>query len=345
VKDARAALDALREEHHEKLRHQAEEAERIRQLHMAHKLEIMCKKKQEYLQYQRQLALQNIQEQEGEMQMRQEQQKQQYLMGSSIPYNMQPPYMSGHGPGFGPASMDGSPVHGSQYTTVPGPNSFTSLPPATTSAVLPTYRDYSGLYSVPNMQGLPGQGQIPGGPLPQMPQGPIQAGIPPDVIHGLPRGTIPNPMMPMPEQMRILKLVPTTHHTSRKVFVHLALRDSKFVFIRHDATRTPLQPVYDGPYQVLSRTDKHLELATPTGKQTVSIDWVKRAFLLTDTPDPIASPAPLTSAQQTAGMEPIQYATTLRHLRLNNSIGQTSNLPQALFGRHWGGSVWWPLSY
>lgn len=201
VKDARAALDALREEYREKLRRQAEEAERIRQMQMAHKLEIMRKKKQEYLQYQRQLALQKIQEQEREMQMRQEQQKQQYLMGSSIPYNMQPPYMPGHGPGFGPASTDGSPVHGSQYTTVPGPNSFTTLPPATTSAGLPTYRDYSGLYSVPNMQGPPGQGQIPRGPLPQMPQGPIPAGIPPGAMHGLPRGTIPNPMMPMPGQM------------------------------------------------------------------------------------------------------------------------------------------------
>jgi len=50
VKDARAALDALREEHREKLRRQAEEAERIRQMQMAQKLEIMRKKKQEYLQ-------------------------------------------------------------------------------------------------------------------------------------------------------------------------------------------------------------------------------------------------------------------------------------------------------
>jgi hypothetical protein len=56
----------------------------------------------------------------------------------------------GHGPGFGPASTDGSPVHGSQYTTVPGPNSFTPLPPVTTSAGLPTYGEYPGLYSVPS---------------------------------------------------------------------------------------------------------------------------------------------------------------------------------------------------
>jgi hypothetical protein len=47
------------------------------------------------LQYQRQLALQRIQEQEREMQIRQDKQKQQYLMGSSMPYNMQPPYMPG----------------------------------------------------------------------------------------------------------------------------------------------------------------------------------------------------------------------------------------------------------
>lgn len=50
VKDARAALDALRDEHREKLRREAEIAERQRQLQMAQKLDIMRKKKQEYLQ-------------------------------------------------------------------------------------------------------------------------------------------------------------------------------------------------------------------------------------------------------------------------------------------------------
>ncbi|XP_022916819.1 hepatocyte growth factor-regulated tyrosine kinase substrate [Onthophagus taurus] len=103
VKDARAALDALREEHREKLRRQAEEAERQRQLQMAHKLDIMRKKKQEYLQYQRQLALQRIQEQEREMQMRQEQQKQQYMIN----------------PQFG--GYMGSPIHGPQYQSNPQP--------------------------------------------------------------------------------------------------------------------------------------------------------------------------------------------------------------------------------
>lgn len=46
IKDAREALDALREDHEEKLRQQAEETERQRQIMMAQKLEIMRKKKQ-----------------------------------------------------------------------------------------------------------------------------------------------------------------------------------------------------------------------------------------------------------------------------------------------------------
>ena len=75
IRDARAALDALREEHREQLRREAEEAELLRQQQMAQKLEIMRKKKQEYLQYQREIALQRMQEQEREMLMRQEQHK------------------------------------------------------------------------------------------------------------------------------------------------------------------------------------------------------------------------------------------------------------------------------
>lgn len=46
VRDARAALNALRDEHREKVRHAAEEAERQRQIQLAQKLEIMRQKKQ-----------------------------------------------------------------------------------------------------------------------------------------------------------------------------------------------------------------------------------------------------------------------------------------------------------
>ncbi|KAJ8977751.1 hypothetical protein NQ317_001115 [Molorchus minor] len=147
VKDARAALDALREEYEEKLKREAEEAERQRQLQMAHKLDIMRKKKQEYLQYQRQLALQRIQEQEREMQMRQEQQKQQYLM-----------------PQYG--GYMGSPVHGQQF-------------PQNAAPSMSGYQTYQYANMMPP-QGLPPQ-QMMQGPLqpPQMQHNPSQIGPPP----------------------------------------------------------------------------------------------------------------------------------------------------------------------
>lgn len=46
IRDARGALNALREEHREKVRRAAEEAERQRQIQLAQKLEIMRQKKQ-----------------------------------------------------------------------------------------------------------------------------------------------------------------------------------------------------------------------------------------------------------------------------------------------------------
>jgi len=102
LRDARAALDALRDEHKDRLRQQAEEQERARQSLMAQKLHIMRQKKQEYLQYQRQIALQRMQEQEREMQLRIEQQKQTGFATAQVPGQPQyqhPSYMNPPHPG------------------------------------------------------------------------------------------------------------------------------------------------------------------------------------------------------------------------------------------------------
>ncbi|KAM8991806.1 hepatocyte growth factor-regulated tyrosine kinase substrate isoform 2-T2 [Ara ararauna] len=148
IRDARGALNALREEHQEKLRRAAEEAERQRQIQLAQKLEIMRQKKQEYLEMQRQLAIQRLQEQEKERQMRLEQQKQTIQMRAqmpafSLPYAQlqampaaggviyQPSGPSSFPGTFSPAgSVEGSPMHGvymnqaaqgstGPYTTMP----------------------------------------------------------------------------------------------------------------------------------------------------------------------------------------------------------------------------------
>ncbi|WAQ96005.1 HGS-like protein, partial [Mya arenaria] len=114
--------DALREDHREKKRREFEEMERLRQIQMAQKLDIMRQKKHEYLEMQRQLALQRMQEQEREMQMRFEQQRQLTQMRQMQNYGgfnqagypqgqmqgMPPQGMYGPGPG---APVEGSPVH------------------------------------------------------------------------------------------------------------------------------------------------------------------------------------------------------------------------------------------
>lgn len=64
ITDARAALDALREEHQEKIRQELAEAERQRQSQLASKLEMMREKKSQMMQYQREIAMQRIQAQE-----------------------------------------------------------------------------------------------------------------------------------------------------------------------------------------------------------------------------------------------------------------------------------------
>jgi len=92
IKDARAALDALREEEAERKRAEQEEAERQRQVQLAAKLEVMRQKKAEYLEYQRQVALQRMAEQEREVSKLAEQNKAQYLQQQQGMYNMYLPY-------------------------------------------------------------------------------------------------------------------------------------------------------------------------------------------------------------------------------------------------------------
>ncbi|CAF0867689.1 unnamed protein product [Adineta ricciae] len=75
LKDAREALNALRDEHLENKRRQAFERERQRQMQLAVKLDDMRQKKHAYLEYHRQLHLQRLAEQEAEMQARLDQQR------------------------------------------------------------------------------------------------------------------------------------------------------------------------------------------------------------------------------------------------------------------------------
>nr|XP_019540353.2 hepatocyte growth factor-regulated tyrosine kinase substrate-like isoform X1 [Aedes albopictus] len=185
IKDSRAALDVLRQEHQEKLRRIAEEQERQKQLQMAQKLEIMRKKKQEYLQYQRQLALQRIQEQEREMALRQEQQKAQYRMGTAFPF-MSPP--SQGQPQGSPAHVGVANYPGYGYQQMPaGPYGPSGNPPG-----IPPQMGQQLFSPQHGPQSLPGNGQFMG---PNMPQGPDANGT-----HS--QQPPPNPQPPQQQQQQ-----------------------------------------------------------------------------------------------------------------------------------------------
>jgi len=169
VKDARAALDALREEEAERKRAELEEAERQRQIQLAAKLEVMRKKKAEYLEYQRQVALQRMADQEREVAKIAEANKAAYMQQQGL-YNMYLPY-AGHyqQPGMMP-----------QY---PGPG-------------MPQYQQYPAQpgmpqTSIPSQQGMP-QASMP--PQPGMPQ----SGMP--TQPGMPQASMPTQQPGMPPQ-------------------------------------------------------------------------------------------------------------------------------------------------
>ena len=51
------------------------------------------------------------------------------------------------------------------------------------------------------------------------------------------------------------------------------------MFVRRDTVKRPLQQPYDGPYKVISCSDKHVLLDINGRKDTFSIDCLKAAYI------------------------------------------------------------------
>ena len=89
-----------------------------------------------------------------------------------------------------------------------------------------------------------------------------------------------------------LRPVPTTAHGEDKVQSHVpkALNQAKYVFVRHDARKPPLQSPYDGPFEVLERTPKFFTLQLGNEKDNISIDRLKPAYSDQSQPPQVAQP-------------------------------------------------------
>lgn len=82
------------------------------------------------------------------------------------------------------------------------------------------------------------------------------------------------------ENISRLATVPKRKNTNGHIFVHPALATCTHVFIRCDMLRKSLVPPYDGPYRVVDRSEKYMQVKKGDKLVWVSIDRVKPAFLL-----------------------------------------------------------------
>ena len=84
--------------------------------------------------------------------------------------------------------------------------------------------------------------------------------------------------------------IPTSRHCLPQSYVPKDLPSARYVFIRHDSHRTPLQPPYDGPFRVLETGAKNFVLDMGGKPERVTVDRLKPAHLDIDEPVQVALP-------------------------------------------------------
>ena len=142
--------------------------------------------------------------------------------------------------------------------------------------------------------------------------------------------------------MQALKATPPRLVADPTVDVSNTLHGATHVFIRHDATRKPLQPPYDGPYRVLDRSTNFYTVDIKGRQDTVAISRLKPAYLDTAAldsapptqpstilhPHPSLSPRPLHLAMICPLFQCEQHALvdacTGRHTWKTTSLGSPS---------------------
>ena len=92
------------------------------------------------------------------------------------------------------------------------------------------------------------------------------------------------------EEVAALRPTPTSRHGDTRCKVPENLYDAQYVFVRHDAHRSPLRRVYDGPFHVLERNEKYFILDMGGKKDSVSIDRLKKAHCDPTQPTILALP-------------------------------------------------------
>ncbi|XP_015913674.2 uncharacterized protein [Parasteatoda tepidariorum] len=72
---------------------------------------------------------------------------------------------------------------------------------------------------------------------------------------------------------------PPSRHGKSPIFVTKDLNTTSHVFVRTDAVRPPLQPPYEGPFKVLSRSKDYYTLSIKEKSRNISINRLKPCFI------------------------------------------------------------------
>ena len=95
----------------------------------------------------------------------------------------------------------------------------------------------------------------------------------------------PTPMDPssfvskLRHTMQSQQFIPTGSHGSPKSYMPRDLHQASHVYVRRDSYRRPLTRPYTGPFQVLSRTNKHFTVVIDGQLKEISVDRLKPARL------------------------------------------------------------------
>lgn len=107
--------------------------------------------------------------------------------------------------------------------------------------------------------------------------------IPGDFVDKGPiEGRTNNFVRNLKEKMQSIVPKQSSSHSTTKTFVSPDLSKCKFVFVRHGQPIKKLENPYNGPYKILSRSQKFFKLDINGKEITTSIDRVKPAYILED---------------------------------------------------------------
>lgn len=80
------------------------------------------------------------------------------------------------------------------------------------------------------------------------------------------------------EKLKLMVPLTAEHKCRRKPFVTTNLKSASHVFIRYDAVKKPLQMPYDGPFNVVERSEKFFKIIENGKERSISIDRLKHSY-------------------------------------------------------------------